>query len=246
MRINIKFDFSGVFILPINYNNIIQAFFYSHISDAQKRVKLHEYGYMVGPKKIKLMTFSKIFGKFKMENKNILFNSPINIIFSAYDDELVSEIAYNILTDDNLYINGVKLKVIDIKSELFNDDHYANIRHYMIEMLSPLTVFRSEDKKKIYYDPWSDEFENLIKSNIQTKLKAINANDIEKINFHIRPNNIKNNYDRKVVYFKDTFIKCFNGLFTIEAEPAIMKLIYYTGIGSKNSEGFGCVKILGA
>ena len=65
------------------------------------------------------------------------------------------------------------------------------------------------------------------------------------MNFHIRPNNIKNKHDEKIVYFKDTFIKCFNGLFTIEADPSIMKLIYYAGIGSKNSEGFGCIKILG-
>jgi CRISPR-associated endoribonuclease Cas6 len=245
MRIAIKFTFKGELKLPKGYNNLIQAFIYSHISNPEKRDKLHNYGYVVGPKKIKLMTFSRLFGEYNLHSDSISFKSPVTFVFSSYDDDLVSEVSYNLLTDENTYLNGTKINVVDLKPTFFDDEKYKNIKYYVIEMLSPVTVYSTgNDKKKIYFNPWSKEFGNAIKLNIETKLHAININDVN-IPFNITPNNMKNSFDEKIIYFKDTLIKGYNGIFTIRTNSNIMKLIYYAGIGSKNSEGFGCFKILG-
>ncbi len=246
MRINIKFTFRGELKLPKGYNNLIQGLIYSHISDQQKRDKLHNYGYMVGPKKIKLMTFSKLFGEYILNKDSISFKSPVSFIFSSYDDELVSEVSYNLLSDENIYLNGTKIKVVDLIPTFFDDNKYKNIKYYVIEMLSPVTAYSTgKDKKKIYFNPWDKGFENAIKLNIATKLRAINITNNIDINFKITPNNMRNSIDEKIIYFKDTLIKGYNGIFTIKTNANIMKLIYYAGLGSKNSEGFGCFKILG-
>ncbi len=244
MRINIHFSFKGELKLPIGYNNFIQALIYSHILDTNKREQLHNYGYMVGAKKIKLMTFSKLFGNYILNKDSISFKSPVNFIFSSYDDELVSEISYNLLTDDNMYLNGTKLNVIDLKPSFFDESYYRNINYYIIEMLSPVTVYSTDINKKTYFSPWDSRFGEAIKNNLLTKLKAANIGNAN-FDFHITPNNIKNSKDEKIIYFKDTLIKGYNGLYTIRTDAAVMKLLYYAGLGSKNSEGFGCFKILG-
>lgn len=245
MRVNIKFTFKGELKLPKGYNNLIQAFIYSHISNQEKRDKLHNYGYMVGAKKIKLMTFSKLFGEYVLSKDYITFNAPVTFVFSSYDDDLVSDVSYNLLTDENMYLNGTKINVIDLQPAFFNEDKYKNIQFYVIEMLSPVTVYSTgRDRKKTYFNPWSKEFENAIRSNIATKLRAVNMENSE-ILFNIAPNNMRNLIDEKIIYFKDTLIKGYNGIFTVKTNSNIMKLIYYSGIGSKNSEGFGCFNILG-
>ncbi|SMD31398.1 CRISPR-associated endoribonuclease Cas6 [Picrophilus oshimae] len=245
MRVRIVFEFKGELKLPIWYNNLIQAMIYSNISDQEKRDKLHEFGYLVGPKKIKLMTFSKLFGKYRIENKSIIFNSPVYFIFSSYDDDLVSDIAYNFLSNQKLYLNGTKIIVKDLIPSFFDYNIYKNRKHYIIEMLSPITVYTTlKNKKKIFFEPWSNDFENAVRKNIATKLKAINKYS-DDFTFNISYNNMKNQKDEKIIYFKDTLIKAYNGIYTIRTEPEIMKLLFYSGIGSKNSEGFGCFKILG-
>lgn len=245
MRSKIKFTFKNELKLPIHYNHLIQGLIYSHISNIEERDRLHDYGYMVGPKKIKLMTFSKISGLYSVDKDYITFKSPVELTFSSYYDEIASEISYNLLSDENIYLNGTKLNVSDVKSYFFDDNRYKNIKYYMIEMISPLTVYTTDkSNRKAFFSPWSPEFENAIQRNIITKLNAVNR-EISNFSFNIIPNNIKNNKDEKILYFKDTLIKGYNGIYSIKTEPEIMKLLYYSGIGSKNSEGFGCFNILG-
>ena len=244
MRYKIKFTFKDELKLPIHYNHLIQGLIYSHISNVDERNRIHDYGFMVGAKKIKLMTFSKIFGLYNIDKNYIIFKPPVELIFASYYDEISSEIAYNLLADENIFLNSTKINVIDIKSHSFDDEKYKNIKYYMIEMISPLTVYITQNNhRKTFFSPWSPEFENAISNNISTKFSAISNN--RNFLFNIRPNNIKNNKDEKVIYFKDTLIKGYNGIFTLKTDSEVMKMLYYTGIGSKNSEGFGCFNILG-
>jgi CRISPR-associated endoribonuclease Cas6 len=246
MRLDLTLSFSGKLKLPYNYNNLIQALIYSHIQDESKRIQLHDYGYMVGSKKIKLMTFSKLFGKYELDKDFISFTSPIQLFFSSYDDSLTSEIAYNLMADQNMYLNGVKISVVSLKPIFFDENKYKHINYYMIEMLSPVTVYHTEkNHKKIFYDPWDPLFSQNIAKNIFTKLKATQNEEANDQQFFIRPNNIKNTRDEKIVYFKDTLIKAYYGIFTVKTTYKIMKLLYYSGLGSKNSEGFGSFRILG-
>ncbi len=243
MRALLKFKFQNHLILPIHYNNYLQALLYSNIENVNQRQQLHDTGYLVGAKKIKLFSFSKLFGKYEIKDKQIIFSSPVSFIFSFYDDNIISEIMYNFLKNTN-YLNGTKIEIIDMIPLFFDENKYRNINHFIIEMLSPMVSYITKDNKKIFIDPWDPKFESAIKNNILTKLKAV-GKESKEIEFSIFPNNRKNSRDEKVVYFKDTLIKGYNGIYTVKSTPEIMRLIYYAGIGSKNPEGFGCFKILG-
>jgi len=51
-------------------------------------------------------------------------------------------------------------------------------------------------------------------------------------------------WDEKVVLFKDTVIKGWMGIYKLKSHPKILKLAYDTGLGSKNSQGFGMWEVI--
>ncbi|MDN5332516.1 MAG: CRISPR-associated endoribonuclease Cas6 [Tepidanaerobacteraceae bacterium] len=47
----------------------------------------------------------------------------------------------------------------------------------------------------------------------------------------------------KVIY-KDVIIKGWMGVYILKGDPVLLKIAYDAGLGSKNSQGFGCFEIL--
>ena len=48
---------------------------------------------------------------------------------------------------------------------------------------------------------------------------------------------------KRATRFKTTFITAWHGRFVLEAPPRVLELLYDTGLGSKNSQGFGMFEI---
>jgi CRISPR-associated endoribonuclease Cas6 len=63
-----------------------------------------------------------------------------------------------------------------------------------------------------------------------------------KYDFSISPLNTKK-LKKRVVIYKDYVIKGWDGEFLVEGSKELMDIAYNAGIGSKNSQGFGCVEI---
>ena len=116
-----------------------------------------------------------------------------------------------------------------------------------IKMLSPLTVystFESSDKKKTYYySPQESEFSQLLKENLKKKYKLVFGEEKDFF-FRITPFKLDFKKDKKIIIYKGTVIKAWMGSYILESEPKILELSYYTGLGTKNSQGFGMWDLL--
>ena len=62
--------------------------------------------------------------------------------------------------------------------------------------------------------------------------------------FKITPFRLDFKKDKKIIIYKGTVIKAWMGSYVLESEPQILELSYYTGLGSKNSQGFGMWDLL--
>jgi len=51
--------------------------------------------------------------------------------------------------------------------------------------------------------------------------------------------------NQKVISYKGTVIKGWMGIYELRGDRELMKLVYDTGLGGKNPQGFGCFEILG-
>ncbi|MDI6840561.1 MAG: hypothetical protein QMD71_06925 [bacterium] len=65
--------------LPIHYNHIIQGFIYDNISKKLAKF-LHQKGYIYGKRAFKLFTFSRLYGRFRLnKGTNTIYFAPLSI-----------------------------------------------------------------------------------------------------------------------------------------------------------------------
>lgn len=241
MQIRITFVSQNNIVLPIHYNSLVQAFIYNNI-DTELATFLHDEGYNVGGRSFKLFTFSRIIGKCKNENRNLNFGKRIELIVASPLEFFCKSIANSMLQSTNLYLgqNNLSAEQIQINNEEVKEDKI------MVITMSPITVYstlmKPENKKyTCYFMPRESDFNRLITENLIKKFIAFNNPSITTGNIEVLPlGPVKQN----ITYFKNIIVKGASGKFLIKGNKELLQLGLDTGFGSKNSQGFGCVKIV--
>ncbi|MFQ6044094.1 MAG: CRISPR-associated endoribonuclease Cas6 [Candidatus Poribacteria bacterium] len=253
MRLEIIFKHDKL-NLPIHYNEIVQSFIYNHISEELAKW-LHDEGFAYEKRSFKLFTFSRIMGQFNINGRNntINFISPSKLIVSSPIERFTQELANEIIQSNALKLgeNEVYVEQLNIKpSPDFSEEASPRIRGEMeIKMLSPITVYSTLKKadgasKTYYYSPFESEFSELLEQNLKKKASILLGKDkVDKYSFTIEPTRVRNN-DQKILTYKDFVIKCWMGEYKIKGSPELHRIAYETGLGSKNSQGFGCFSII--
>ena len=245
MRLRIKFSSEEKeFRLPIHYNEIIQGFIYRHLSPSLAE-KIHNQGF-VDPetgKKFKFFTFSRLIPETKpiIQKNSIIFKSPVNLIITSVNTNFIQSLVENLLTNPEVKLFNQKVILSSVEVlPLPIDKNFFRIR-----TLSPVTVYttfntRDGKKKTHYYAPYEDAFKEGLIQNLMAKVRALTGkNPVNKIK--ITP---LGKLKEKVVIYKNFVIKGWDGEFEIKGEPEILKIALLSGLGAKNSAGFGCVEIL--
>lgn len=238
MRIVFEFTFNGKLILPIHYNYILQGFIYNNIADKKIQEFMHSKGFAYEKRRYKLFTFSRLMGRYRIDNNNVIkYDSPVTFEVSSQFDDFFIDFSTSILKnelvlyDQNIYLENMKIKFADERTES------------KIRMLSPVVVYSTnQNKKTYYYNPSEDKFCELIVENLKKKYQAFHETNIDDINFTIRP---YMKTQRKIVTkYKDFIIKGWMGDYQINGDADLISFAYNTGIGSKNSQGFGCFEFI--
>ncbi len=248
MRIRINFETSeSKIVFPVHYNHILQGFIYSCIDDDLAEF-LHEKGYVYGKRRFKLFTFSRLMGScsFDRNNKKLVYNSSIYFIIASPLESFLESLVRNMLKGGEIKMNSQTLYVSSVEVLPLPDlNTTASVK---IKMLSPITVYstltKTDGKKKTYYyNPYEREFAEQITENLRKKYVILRGND-EGFVFEIKPKNVKSR-DEKIIIYKQTVIKGWMGTYTVKGSIDVLKTAYDTGIGSKNSQGFGMFEIIG-
>lgn len=244
MRIITSFKSSQPIILPINHQEIIQGFIYSSL-DPDIADFLHNNGFAYGKRKFKLFTFSRLLGQVKKEKDSFKFFPPVKLVVSSIYFPMIESLATNFVKREELLLgnNVLQLRSIEVEKEFKSEENEITIK-----MLSPVTVYSTlstpEGRKKTYfYNPYEDEFSDLVARNIVHKFVAFYGREPQETQFSIKPL-IVSKKDEKLIKYKGTIIKGWMGIYKLTGNPELLKLAYYTGIGSKNSQGFGCFEII--
>lgn len=239
---------------PLYYNYALQGFIYRHLS-SELATFLHNEGYPLEKRKFKFFTFSRLLGKFRINSKEekISFIGPVSFYLSSPKDQIIQQFADTLLRFPEVTFSRNQLIISNIEAfpkPSLQDD-------VTIRMLSPLTVystlFSANGKKKTYYySPFEEEFSQLLRANILKKYQALQGKPYpEKSNpsyFEISPQKIGRNSEKIIKYTPSagpyTLIKAWLGRYRIQGNSELISLAYDTGLGSKNSQGFGMFAIL--
>ncbi len=244
MRIKVRFFSEERSIkLPVHYNYVIQSFIYRNLDEALAE-ELHKKGKIIGKRHFKLFTFSRIFGKQKRKESSFIFSDEITLFIASPLIELLESFASNIVKKKILNLNGCRifLSTIEVFYSLPDADEI------FIKTLSPITVYstlETSDKKKktYYYSPFEKEFSALIRKNLLKKYFLIHGKEPEDDKFSIIPEKVSNR-NMHVLFYKDTVIKAWSGIYRLKGSKELIKTAYDTGLGAKNSQGFGMIEVV--
>lgn len=229
MIVRLNFYSDEYLELPINYSYLIQSAIYRKL-DSNISKFLHDEGFSLGNRKFKLFTFSRIISEFSIFNNSIVFKNPISIYFASIFEHFVISLIENLLKTRYISLNGKKLYFKEYKVIK------PNFQKKVYRTLSPITVYRTFQKKTIFYSPKDNDFKELIFENLKKKFLLVYSKEYKgKFNLEFK------SFKKEVVKYKNGIIVGYSGKLSIDTDERLMEIILNCGIGSKNSLGFGMI-----
>ena len=229
-------------ILPLSYHHVIQGLIYNLLKqNPEHSVFLHNTGYGDNSRRYKLFCFSQLNGHYTIEKKTIIFDDIITLEIRSPIDEFITIIKEALLLaspSNPININNQSVEIIDLSTT----NNVIDKNKATIVMNTPLclnnTIIKDGKRYTKYYNPLDNEFKDLIYKNSIKKYQSINNKNIVSL-FSLTPNSISAK-DKYVTKFKDKiYITAWKGTFSIEGPTDLINFLYNTGLGSKNSQGFG-------
>jgi CRISPR-associated endoribonuclease Cas6 len=242
MRVCLVFNAVGDVILPIHYNHLVQAMIYKNISKDLADF-LHDRGFLLGKRRFKLFTFSRLNGRFTIDGTKgrITYHGDLSLQISSPIERFVADITNSIMKRGSIILGGNKLTV---KEMAFPASFEARGEKVTIRMLSPLTVYSTlmtpdGRKKTYYYSPYEKEFSELVSINAKKKHFLLTGR-VLKSGIKISPLKVK----EVVVIYKGNVVKGWMGTFALKGPLSLIKTVYEAGLGAKNPQGFGMFEVV--
>ncbi|PTQ55750.1 MAG: CRISPR repeat RNA endoribonuclease Cas6 [Candidatus Carbobacillus altaicus] len=228
--------------LPFEHNHILQAVIYKWIDHIGFRGYLHDHGFLFKKRHFKLFVFSRLMGKVSLreDKKGIIFYPPLRMVIASPVERIINELAAGIMKRPEIYMNGQNaiVETVETVSTVVSD------RSIIVRAISPITVYSrlelSGRPYTYYYSPFESRFEVLVRNNLFKKYILVFARPPEDPSFHVEPIYVHKE-DQKIVRFRGTIIKGWLGTYRLTGDPRLLELALSAGLGSKNSQGFGCV-----
>lgn len=241
MKYRLTFICKNPVVLPVQYNQILQAALLTWIGEKKYTSFLHDQGYQNEKRTFKLYTFSNIYGphQYDKRSKKLIFQKQIQIYLSFYTDDSHQLILQNIAERKQLRLGNERLELYDC--ELVNEVYTDCV----IETLSPVTIhstFETADgrKKTYYYEPRERDFTEMLRQNLVRKYMALYDEEPDNPLFEITVDKGKKSKCASI-YYHGFLIKGWSGQFRITGSEEVIRMALLSGIGARNSIGMGCV-----
>lgn len=238
MRLKIRLSSSGSnYLIPYNYNSILNAMIYRKISDLDLAAKLHF------SQDFKFFTFSQIYvPERKLTRKGIVSrDGKLEFYISSPNHKLIKSLVEGHLENSEVDFKGKRLLVEQIellKKPIFKE--YMNMK-----TISPVIarIKREIDGKLKIWDlgPADERFYDSIQKNLINKYIKFYGDYDGDGYVKITPN--MKSTKRRRIEVKGEFNRCYMMNFEIQADERLVEFAYDCGIGEKNSMGFGMVEL---
>ncbi len=232
----IKVSLLGRGKIPYNYNISLAGAIYSSIrrADVDLAYRLHS------SKSFKFFTFSQLQApKRKAYKDGIFVSGYAYFLVSSPIKEIISSIVEGMLCKPEIKISSTKFTIESIevlKPKKFNGEA-------LFSTLSPVIVRTAKEEngklKTIDLLPNEEKFYENLKKNLIRKYETLYNEKRDNIDFE-KPISTK----PKRIQIKNTYHRATHMVIKAKGDSELLKLAYETGLGEKNSMGFGMVKVV--
>lgn len=243
MRLRLAFVAQeGLCVLPIHYNRLLQGFLYRHL-DPQRATSLHDEGYLEGGRRLKLFVFSRLLGRSVVRDGCIAFPDGFAVMVASPDAGFLESLALHLMDAQQITLGGNRLRLTAV--EVAPETPYQC--PVLLQALSPIAVYstlrRADGKRKTYYySPHEREFSELMIRNLQRKWRAYHGSEVSVHGAYVKPYRVSMR-NQHIALYQNTVIKGWSGLYEACLPEPLFRMALDAGLGSKNSQGFGCVTV---
>lgn len=249
-------------ILPLNYQYETSAAIYKILSSADNDFAawLHDNGFQLpNNKQFKLFTFSRLqippkcFRLIKQSNQMELLSDRVSLQISFLPENSTETFIGGIFQNRVFEIGDRKSKVqFEVENiELMQPPAFKETMMY--EALSPISVSHYDDNGRQSYPQSPDEFKNapwireVLLCNLLDKYAAVYGHEFEGNQFLdlmtlSEPKSCL--VTIKSGTSEQTRVRGFMCKFALRTSPELQKIAYESGLGSGNSQGFGCLQVM--
>lgn len=228
--------------LPLASSEVIQGMLYHALSDDPAYANhLHEQGSTDSGRSYKLFCFSELFSKDRYEvdplAHTITYQSDISLEIRSTQPYFITLLFSYFTKNPNITLGG---NAVTVRSPSLGDTHIFS-DSIRVRTLSPITVYRTDDDgHTTYFSPENADdrrFFEAVEANARRKWRSMYGTD-NGFSLTVSPTT-GTRYTRRMTRFKSTFITAWHGTFELSGTPQTLDFLYQTGLGSKNSQGFG-------
>ena len=239
MQLKVKIKLDKKLTLPISYNSIIQGIIYHSATKIDEKFtsSLHDKGLGIktDTTNFKYFSFSKIFGKYKINDKKITFFDEIRFEIRSIDPYFIH------LVYEGMNKYGINFGDRNLKSNLKLENRIITSNSITTKMISPIIAIKKDDNKKEFINPMTNEFIPYLENNYSYKYQNYYNNEGKDIDIDIIDVTYR---DKCVTSFKGIIMTGWYGIYHLEGSPESLTFLYNTGLGGKNSQGFGLFDII--
>lgn len=239
MQYKLTFSLSEPLVLPLSHHHILQGFIYHVLSQHPTfSQQLHDHGFSNDGFAYKLFCFGLLQGRFHVKKPHIIFYDAVTLEVRSPIPEFNCVWEESLRVGCTYQLGNQKIHLLSIEKM----DKKITSTSIRIQMNSPLcaskTYYENDKKLTQYSTPSDSDFLELIRLNHAKKYKAAYRTlPIDTFTFSIDKISPRDKY---VTKFKDSiYITAWRGIYLLEGSPETLTFLYNTGLGSRNSQGFG-------
>ena len=237
-------------MLPISYQYELSAWIYKTIakSDVLYAGWLHDNGFANDNKRFKMFVFSNIFPQCKaIGDRMCILNDTMFLYLSFLPDKSTEEFVKGIFLD-NLFTLGDEKSKVQFQVENIEALSTPPLNNYIFQSLSPVCVSIKRENGSIeYVSPEREDYGKMLINNLKEKHLAFYGKAFEgdeSYEFELLSPAKSRLITIKAHTPEMTKVKGFQYRFRLKADNALLHIMYETGLGEKNSTGFGMVEIV--
>ncbi|MBQ2724491.1 MAG: CRISPR-associated endoribonuclease Cas6 [Clostridia bacterium] len=203
---------------------------------------LHNQGYTDSGRRFKLFGFSELqtTGRYCVNHadRTITYFSDITLEVRSIQPYFIGLLFSHFSSHPTVRLGD---NTVTVRARL-GDDHIFTDR-IRVRTLSPAAAYRTEENGyTTYFSPEEERFYRAVEAGARRKWRSYYGND-DGFSVIVEPAEDCRFVCRKTK-FKSTFITAWHGEFILAGNAQTLDFLYQTGIGSKNSEGFGLVSTI--
>jgi CRISPR-associated endoribonuclease Cas6 len=265
MRLSVDMIFPDSYGISIHYNYWLQSLIY-HMMDGEMADQVHALGFGDKGRRFRLFTFSRLMGRYELshDKKQIHFPGGAKWIISSPIPDILASIAGGLLKRNTIPIGTSHVEITGIQTS------HPRVKRskILVRTLSPVvaysTMFRGDNSKyTLYFQPGEPEFKRIVTENLIKKNQAIQPWIKLTTKKHLTipggdglreqelaPNQdllelrVRRNPRLHIIEYKGGVIKGYSGDMELHGSPSLLQVAVDAGLGSKNSQGFGCLEVI--